>query len=512
MGLRLAIPDIVGETINEIPDVAESSGAATNPDPLHGIARLGLWNLGATLVPGAYSALLVAYLFRSVGPTAYAPWAVTVALLGWLSLLDLGLSQTTTREAARADAGDSTAIERVRVANTGYATASLIGLCLGLLLASFTPALLHLSGDPARDAEIVGVFLAVDFALVLTSAGWMGVARGLGRFDLVFAANVVQVVIAVIVVVAFVPRIGIVGAAIAQPVGRIAGRGALALILTRRIPWFSIVPHRVGGRALRSLAAVSGPIMLMQLATQIGSGTDVIIVGAFGVASQVGQYSAGSQLVRYGTFFLFPLIDVVFPRFSSVAYSGQTNIGRLLRRTVVLSGLVGSACFGFLVVESQTAMNMWSGQSSQLSVSVLIVYSLTYVMIVPSHVIVLMLIARAQHTLVAAVILAEAVVNVCLSIILTAAIGPLGPALSTLIVVAIDDNVIIPIIASRRLGLPATVLVGAQLGGIAAGIGLVAATRLFPIAGDVGLAARGAMLAALVLVCVVILLRPRAAH
>lgn len=119
MGLRLAIPDIVGETINEIPDVAESSGAATNPDPLHGIARLGLWNLGATLVPGAYSALLVAYLFRSVGPTAYAPWAVTVALLGWLSLLDLGLSQTTTREAARADAGDSTAIERVRVANTG---------------------------------------------------------------------------------------------------------------------------------------------------------------------------------------------------------------------------------------------------------------------------------------------------------------------------------------------------------------------------------------------------------
>ena len=78
--------------------------------------------------------------------------------------------------------------------------------------------------------------------------------------------------------------------------------------------------------------------------------------------------------------------------------------------------------------------------------------------------------------------------------------------------VAIDDNVIIPIIASRRLGLPATVLVGAQLGGIAAGIGLVAATRLFPIAGDVGLAARGAMLAALVLVCVVILLRPRAAH
>jgi hypothetical protein len=155
---------------------------------------------------------------------------------------------------------------------------------------------------------------------------------------------------------------------------------------------------------------------------------------------------------------------------------------------------------------------MWSGQSSQLSVSVLIVYSLTYVMIVPSHVIVLMLIARAQHALVAAVILAEAVVNVCLSIILTAAIGPLGPALSTLIVVAIDDNVIIPIIASRRLDLPATVLVAAQLGGIAAGIGLVAATRLIPIAGDVGLAARGAMLAALVLVCVVIVLRPRAAH
>jgi O-antigen/teichoic acid export membrane protein len=507
--LHLALHDVAGEPDTENPDVTPASALAATPDPLHGLARLGLWNLAATLVPGIYSTLLVAYLLRSVGPTSYAPWAVTVALLGWLSLLDLGLSQTTTREAARASAGDFDAIERVHVANTGYALMALVGLGLGLAFAFCTPAILHLSDGTAITSLLVGVFLAIDFSIVLASAGWMGVARGLGRFDLVFAANLVQVVVAVAVVVVLVPHLGIVGAAMAQPAGRMAGRSSLAAILTRRIPWFSIRPHRARGLALRALVAVSGPIMLMQLATQIGSGTDVIIVGAFGVASQVGQYAAGAQLVRYGMFLLFPLIDVVLPRFSAVATRSDTHVGDLLYRTVVLSGLVGAACLGFLAIEAPTAMRLWSGQSAELSVSVLLVYAATYVMIVPSHVVVLMLIARGQHALVALAILAEALVNVCLSVVLTATIGPLGPAISSLVVVTVDDNIVIPIIASRRLGLPAMALEGAQLGGILAGLALAASASAIPIAGDAGIVVRGATLTALLLICVVVTLRPR---
>jgi O-antigen/teichoic acid export membrane protein len=485
----------------------DGSIAELNGDPLVRAAGHGMWAMAALLVPGLYSLFLIAYLLRVLGPEGYAPWATTVALLGWLLLLDAGLSATTTREAARAVSGEGTAADRVMTANVAYGLLGAGGMVLGVVLCLLTPVILGLTGVNAIDAWLVGVFLSLDTALVIGTSGWTGTARGARRFDLLLLSNVVQVAVAIAVLVALLPLLGLVGAAIAQPVGRAFGRGTLALVLHRLLPWFVTRPSWPGLSRLLALGAFSLPILAIQAANQLGIGADVIVVGAFSGATAAGLYAAGSQFVRYVAMFVMPAIGVVLPAFSAAAYNRVEATPGILVRTLACVGLIAGTVFGGMALEAEQALNLWIGAADPLAVAVMRLYALTFAAIVPAYVMILMLIARDQHRVVGLVVLVEAVLNLVLSLLLIRLIGPIGVALSTLAVVAVDDILVIPVITARALGMHlGTVLVPA-LGGLAAGAGIVLVTQLVPLPGPEGSMIRGALAFTLMLVGLIVLIR-----
>jgi O-antigen/teichoic acid export membrane protein len=142
-----------------------------------------------------------------------------------------------------------------------------------------------------------------------------------------------------------------------------------------------------------------------------------------------------------------------------------------------------------------------------LSVQVLIIYAVTYVIITPTHVQILMLIAAGRHGLLGAIVLAEAVANLLLSLALVSRIGPVGAAVSTLLVVSIDDLLVIPIVASRRLGVPLRSIATAALIGVLAGAVVLALTRLVTLEGTLGLFVRAGIGAAGLAVVATIMLR-----
>jgi O-antigen/teichoic acid export membrane protein len=102
----------------------------------------------------------------------------------------------------------------------------------------------------------------------------------------------------------------------------------------------------------------------------------------------------------------------------------------------------------------------------------------------------LMLVARGQHAAVGAVVLAESVVNLCLSIVLVNAIGPIGPAISTLVVIGTNDLVVIPLLASSRLQIRPLAIWSKIATGFMVGGTIVAASLLIPVAEAVHVIAR----------------------
>ncbi len=495
----------MAEPLTRMSDALVALEPAESHDPLRGIARYGAWHMAAILVPGLYAVLLAAYLLRTLGPDAYGVWAATMAAVGWLTLLDAGLSATTTRATARAVAGDRQAVEQVRTAYAVYAALGVAGTLAGALLAALIPVVLGLTGDAARDAWLVGAFLAVDLGIVIATAGWMGTLRGSRRFREMLVVNVVQVAVAGGALILLLPPAGLVGAAAAQPLGRLAGRVLAAALLTRQLAWFRARPRLPGWGEVRTLSAFSLPILAMQAAAQLGIGTDVIIVGAAAGPTAAGLYAAGSQLARYVGFFIFPALGVLLPSFSAAVLKQPDVVPRLLVRSVLLSGLIGGAVYGGMALQAVPLLELWSAQSSPLSTQVLILYATAWMIVTPTHVMTLMLVASGRHRVIGAIVLGEALLNLALSVVLVPLIGPVGAAVASFALVLADDILIIPAVTARSLEVAWPRLLGAALGGAAGGGGVALLVDLVPVAGTAGLLVRGVLGAAALAVAIIVL-------
>jgi hypothetical protein len=88
-------------------------------------------------------------------------------------------------------------------------------------------------------------------------------------------------------------------------------------------------------------------------------------------------------------------------------------------------------------------------------------------------------------------------VNLGLSVVLVNAIGPIGPAISTLVVIGTDDLVVIPLLASTRLQLRASAIWSRMAGGYLVGAAIVGASLLVPTADALAVVARVAVEAVL---------------
>ncbi len=234
------------ETVDSLDEV-ESLDAGRPPDVVRRAAGDAIWNAAALALPGIANVLILAYLLRTLGAAGFAPWATALALLGLLTVLDAGLGATTARNAARAIAGDLEASALVRAAYVAYGGLAVLVLILGLSLSPVAARLLGLQGAAATDATVVAMILALDVAIVVGTTGWLGTLRGARRFDLAFAASAGQVVVGVPATLILVPSFGLVGAAVAQVLGRICGRTIAAIGRPSRGPAVSH-PRRQGLR------------------------------------------------------------------------------------------------------------------------------------------------------------------------------------------------------------------------------------------------------------------------
>ncbi len=462
----------------------------TARDPLAGTASHGLWTLLATFIPGAYGLAVAAYLLHTLPDDHYALWATGLALVGWLTLLDAGLASTIVREAARSLVGDDAARVRVQAANSVYQGLGAVAAVIGAVASFVLPGLIGAEGTSIQVGVVVAALLVADFAVVLGTAAWTGLLRGARRFDLLVLVNVVQVALAVPLFFLLLPPLGIIGAAAAQLAGRLAARVLLAVLVRRQVDWFDLRPRKTTRKDFLGLMSFTLPILGTQVATQLGMGTDVFIVGAVWGATSVGMYASGSQLIRYVGQFLFPAVNVVLPAFSSADYVDARGAPTLLTRTLLPVTAIGVAVFLGIAANASAVMELWAGQVTALGAGALVAHALVFTLIAPAHLMTLMLVARGQHAIIGAVVLAESVVNFGLSVVLVNVIGPIGPALSTLVVIGIDDLVAIPLLASSRLRIrPLTIWSNIATGYVVGG-SIVAASLLIPVSEAVHVVAR----------------------
>jgi O-antigen/teichoic acid export membrane protein len=151
------------------------------------LARNTIFNVLGQAVPLVVGFVCIPILTRSLGDVRFGLLALMWTIIGYFSLLDLGLGRATTKFVAQAlGAADAAAAEQV----AGFAATAqtAVGVLGGVILAAATPwivaELLRVPAGLRYEAEVAFRWLAVSVPFVVLSLNLRAVLEGAQRFDL----------------------------------------------------------------------------------------------------------------------------------------------------------------------------------------------------------------------------------------------------------------------------------------------------------------------------------------
>jgi O-antigen/teichoic acid export membrane protein len=440
------------------------------------------WNALAWLANVAYGFASSALIYRFIGPGDYGVWATVLALRGFLVLFENGLGIGLTRDVAMAVTGEPAARERIAVSRALYLAFAVLAVSAAIAGAALPATLLHLDPRAAEAARWTMMLMGLEAALLLVVGRVTAALRGGERFDRVAVIAALQAVVGVALILTLGRRFGLVGAAVAAVCAR--GAGALASaawMRSERAPDGRGKPHRPSAVAVRAVLAVAVPLWVMALASQLGGGTDVPIVGHFYGPERASDYALGTAVPQLCAGLLFAVMAVFFPRLATMA---QTDLARLVPKLAFKACVLAALGFGVLIQTREAVLQVWVGTAPPLSMQVMLLYALAWVCNAPSHVVCLAAIARGRHAVITAITLPEALASFVLSLLLAKTWRPEAPAVVTLTIMAVTNLGIVPAVLLLRLGIPWRQFVRGSIAGLALGAGLSAMIGLLVRAGQ----------------------------
>src|ERR1700722_13619905 len=269
---------------------------------LRHIARNVLFNWLGTIANMAVGFLLSPFVLHRLGNVAYGVWVLTVSVVGYLSLLDLGMQSSVLRFVSQGHTKQDHqgASEATSAALWVRLQISALALMLSAGMAVVFPHIFKIPPDLASDARKAIMLIGAATAVTM-SLGVLGdVISALNRYDLQNYVNLVQTAIRVIGMVALLRRgYGIVAIAACELVAFSIGKLLQVWIAHRLYPELRIRLAKPKRETLRKIWSYSSYTLLITIAVQLVYQTDNRVGGAFVSTAAVTFYAIANSLCRY---------------------------------------------------------------------------------------------------------------------------------------------------------------------------------------------------------------------
>lgn len=318
-----------------------------DPGDLHSSHRIGrnaASNLLAQTAPLAVGVVTLPIIVRGLGPDGYGAFSLAWALLGYFSVMDLGLGRATTKFVA-----EYVARREVPQLRNVVTSAVMVQLGLGLvgagLWALLVPLLVgrvfHVPAALVRPATLAYYLLAPALPVILVSASYAGVLEALQRFDL---SNRVRLAAGIATYALPLPALwlgtGLVGVVVVVIAVRVASLVAFVALCQRVLPGL-VGPGLVNRGVLRRLVHFGGWVTVTNLVSPVMVYFDRIVIGASLSLAAVTYYTAPYDVVTRLSVIPVSLMATLFPAFSAVSAGGDLDRLRHLLRGSVKYLLVG---------------------------------------------------------------------------------------------------------------------------------------------------------------------------
>jgi O-antigen/teichoic acid export membrane protein len=384
---------------------------------------------------------LTPFVIRHLGVTAYGIWILAASTVSYLNLLDMGLRSAVIRFVSKAEAQgkmeDATsaigAALWVRVLiSSGVAV-------LSIVLALAFPHLFNIPADLRHPAQITVLMCALGVAFTLISGVFGAVLAATNRFDVLSAISSVQTVFrAGGVLLILSTGHGLVQLAYWEGIVALLTGVATVCMALKLFPPCRVRIAKPDMKILKMIWSYSFTTFIFIIAVQIISNTDNLVVGAFISVGMVAFYSIGGSLMGYSWQVVSAVSTTFTPMASGLEAGGKiAELQRLLLRGTQATLGIAMPVSLALLFRGKTFIDLWMGPKySEIAGTVLQILMISQFFGIADGTAGSIMMAIDKHKPVAKWAVIEAVLNLCLSIILVKITGVYGVAWGTSIAMA----------------------------------------------------------------------------
>jgi len=407
--------------------------------------------LVAGMVPAFY---VMPFLVHTLGDRWYGFWGLVGSIVGYYSLLDLGLSNSAHRFLALAR-GRGDQHETNQVFTTALLLFSVGGVCSFAMMGIVWVGVPFFAKAPdVGTLRTLVLLLGANLAISFPVAVFYGVLTANLRYDLTSYIYIVKVLVRTVIVVIILSRIpSVVALAWITLVVEVTANAGVALAAFRVCPGLRATLRLYDRARVRPFFGFGLYAFLVRVGDLVRFGVDNVVIAGLISVSAVTHYGIAMRLTSYFQDVLVNALDVLLPVFSRFhgADERQALIKGVRQASRLAVALAGSLA-GAAIIFGIPFIRRWMGQpylDAYWPLVILVLAATLSVMQTPST---SYLYAVARHRYYAALNGADAAVNLLLSIILARRYGIIGVAVGTAVPTAVVKLVLQPRYVCSELG------------------------------------------------------------
>jgi len=401
----------------------------------------------AVAVNSATSLVTVALALRAIGPAGYGVYALMNTVSTLNVIIDFALGLMITRETALTLVSASSDVKHssAQLAHAVYRRIGMLVAALGILIPGGYGLL---RGNWSVVSTIILVSLSVSLQLSLSAL--YALIAGHRKHWVNGVAAIGGSLTAFLIVVSLLPLLGLPALGLGQLLGTLVSRGVQLYWVRRNVQWWGAARARICWPDVRSLLADAMPLLLVSAGNQIFVVANLLCIGFFAGAAEVGYYRAASTLATQALIILYRGYDLSFPNIVSVpTREGQEHLLGGLTRIAAFAAGIG---FSSVVILRHSIVEAVLGDASVHLGVLLSILAVGAMINVPWHGMSMLIIGRRQQGSFARLTVLELCIGLAATVLLSFQFGVLGAAYAQVAAAVLFNGILQPLKARQVVG------------------------------------------------------------
>ncbi|MEH7110730.1 oligosaccharide flippase family protein, partial [Bacillus sp. JJ1764] len=406
--------------------------------------------------------ILISFLFtpimlRFLGQSEYGVYSLIGSIVGYLSILDMGLGNAIVRYTARNRAlGDTRAESKLNgMFIVLYSIIGLITIIVGGILYKNIDSMFSatLTGDELEKAKIMMLILIINFALSFPLSVFGSIIQAYEKFIFIRLVTIIRTII---------------GPCITLPL-LLLGHGSVSLVVVNailnilclvlnviycyKVLKIDITFDKFDYKLLREIAGYSFFIFLNVIVDKIYWSSDQFILGMLSGTIMVAVYSVGMQFVLMYINFSTSVSGLLLPRISMmVANNAASNeFTQMMIKFGRVQYIIMAYIISGFILFGQNFISIWAGSEYNNAFFIVLIIMVPLTIPLIQNVGLSILQAKNLHGFRSVVYSIIAVLNILISIPLAKMWGGIGCAIATGISLTIGNIIVMNIYYHKKI-------------------------------------------------------------